>query len=98
MTRSRRRLLLPLFGAVAEVGRKNRELAEPVAEHRKRMPKLSELIEGMPDLESMRPVAPPVPTTPPNSPDRIAAETREMEFSDVVDRPDQTSGVTDKSW
>ncbi|WP_328395552.1 YbaB/EbfC family nucleoid-associated protein [Nocardia sp. NBC_00416] len=84
--------------AAAEVARRSRELTEPLAEHRKRMPKLSDLVEGMPDLESLRPARVPVPTTPPNSPDRLEAETPEMEFADVEDRPGPTSGVTDKSW
>ncbi|MEU4342425.1 YbaB/EbfC family nucleoid-associated protein [Nocardia sp. NPDC023852] len=37
--------------AVAEVTRRGGELFEPLNEHRARMPKLSELIEGLPDIE-----------------------------------------------
>ncbi|MBB5917401.1 DNA-binding protein YbaB [Nocardia transvalensis] len=45
--------------ASAEVMRLGRELMRPLMERRTRLPKLSEMIEGAPDLGEMIPVAPP---------------------------------------
>ncbi|WP_216895778.1 YbaB/EbfC family nucleoid-associated protein [Nocardia alni] len=44
---------------------RSRELMQPLLERKKRLPKLSEFIEGAPDLEDFLPKAPPAPTTPP---------------------------------
>lgn len=49
--------------AAAEVLRLGRELMEPLRERKEQLPKLSEIIEGAPDLGAMMPTAPPVPTT-----------------------------------
>lgn len=55
--------------AVEEVGERSAELFEPLNEHRARMPKLSELFEGFPDVEhlsdpSVEPVAAENPSVP----------------------------------
>ncbi len=44
---------------------RGRQLMQPLLERKKRLPKLSEFIEGAPDFEDILPVAPPPPTTPP---------------------------------
>jgi len=44
---------------------RSRELMQPLIERKSRLPKLSEMVEGAPDLEDFLPVAPPAPTTPP---------------------------------
>ncbi|MBF6211559.1 YbaB/EbfC family nucleoid-associated protein [Nocardia puris] len=89
--------------AAEEVARLSRELAAPLAERRARLPKLSEVIEGMPDFESEIPTEPPVSTAPPGAPERTEADEPEMTFSDVEeidhDRPAKPGpGVVDSSW
>jgi hypothetical protein len=51
--------------ATQGVLRRSRELTQPLLERKSRLPKLSEVIEGAPDLEDVLPIAPPPPTTPP---------------------------------
>ncbi|MGF6885536.1 DNA-binding protein YbaB [Nocardia sp. GAS34] len=57
-------------GAARKVSERSRQLMEPLRERKARLPRLSDLVEGVPDLRSMIPVAPPVSTAPPNSPER----------------------------
>lgn len=52
--------------ATEGVMRRSRELMRPLVERRGRLPKLSEIVEGAPDLEDFLPVAPPAPTEPPH--------------------------------
>ncbi|MEV0252260.1 YbaB/EbfC family nucleoid-associated protein [Nocardia sp. NPDC050712] len=83
--------------AHAEVGRKTEELMAPLQQQRARLPKLSDLVEGMPDLSP--PELPPVSLAPPGSPERAAADSA-MTFS-AVDTPlveADGRGVTDSSW
>ncbi|MBO0852463.1 MAG: YbaB/EbfC family DNA-binding protein [Nocardia sp.] len=47
--------------ASAEVLRRGLELMEPLRERKAQLPKLSEIIEGAPDLGEMMPTAPPPP-------------------------------------
>ncbi|MEU0503989.1 YbaB/EbfC family nucleoid-associated protein [Nocardia sp. NPDC005998] len=90
--------------ATAEVMRKAQELMTPLHDRRARLPKLSDLIEGMPDLSAEMPKAPTVSLAPPNAEERraFAADDRApMEFSNVefVSRqPGADRGVTDSSW
>lgn len=44
---------------------RSRELMQPLIERKSQLPKLSEMVEGAPDLEDFLPVAPPAPTAPP---------------------------------
>ncbi len=44
---------------------RSRELMQPLIERKSRLPKLSEMVEGAPDLEDFIPAAPPAPTEPP---------------------------------
>ncbi|MFE9326894.1 YbaB/EbfC family nucleoid-associated protein [Nocardia sp. NPDC052278] len=90
--------------ATAEVMRKAQELMTPLHDRRARLPKLSDLIEGMPDLSSEMPKAPKVSLAPPNSEERQTVSDNDgapMEFSnvEVVSRQSATDrGVTDSSW
>ncbi|MCM6776078.1 YbaB/EbfC family nucleoid-associated protein [Nocardia sp. CDC141] len=59
--------------AAADAARLGRELMDPLRERKARLPRLSEMIEGAPDLGSMMPVTPPASTAPPNSPERLQA-------------------------
>ncbi|MET8648683.1 MULTISPECIES: YbaB/EbfC family nucleoid-associated protein [Nocardia] len=88
--------------AAAEVARKNQELAAPITERRARLPKLSEVIEGMPDFEREIPLEPPVSTAPPGAAERGGDE-EPMVFADVEEfdheaRSEPASGVSDSSW
>ncbi|WP_330252258.1 YbaB/EbfC family nucleoid-associated protein [Nocardia sp. NBC_00565] len=90
--------------ATAEVTRKAQELMMPLHDRRARLPKLSDLVEGMPDLSTEMPMAPKVSLAPPNADERRAAAAQDsapMEFSDVevVSRQSGADrGVTDSSW
>ncbi|MEV0299053.1 YbaB/EbfC family nucleoid-associated protein [Nocardia sp. NPDC050710] len=53
--------------AAAKAAERSRELMRPLLERKNALPKLSEIIEGAPDLGSLMPTAPPPPLT---SPDR----------------------------
>ncbi|MFC9897711.1 YbaB/EbfC family nucleoid-associated protein [Nocardia sp. NPDC127579] len=97
--------------AAAAVAEKSRELAAPVVEARGRLPKLSELLPGLPDIQEHIPVAPPAPLTEPAPPELpVDVDVREvrdsggaaaapMEFTDV-ENPDESQGseVADSSW
>ncbi|WP_227984312.1 YbaB/EbfC family DNA-binding protein [Nocardia spumae] len=50
--------------AAAEVLRLGGELMRPLRDRKMQLPKLSEIIEGAPDLGEMMPTAPPVPKRP----------------------------------
>ncbi|WP_157111933.1 YbaB/EbfC family nucleoid-associated protein [Nocardia beijingensis] len=52
--------------ASAEVARRGRDLMAPLLERKNALPKLSEIVEGAPDLGSLMPTAPAPPTTPPD--------------------------------
>ncbi|MEV0356837.1 YbaB/EbfC family nucleoid-associated protein [Nocardia sp. NPDC050697] len=85
--------------AAAEVARKGQELVAPLLDERARLPGFAEIVEGMPDFASEVPVAPPTPTTPPNSADRVAAEqdAATPAYAEIEDsRPG--AGVTDSGW
>ncbi|MEV0293212.1 YbaB/EbfC family nucleoid-associated protein [Nocardia sp. NPDC050710] len=93
--------------AAAEVARKGQELMSPLHERRARLPKLSDLIEGMPDLTAAMPTPPPVSTAAPGSAERqeltaaAADGSGPMAFSDVETlSPEHADGrgVTDSSW
>jgi hypothetical protein len=92
--------------AAAEVARKTEEMMSPLQEQRARLPKLSDLIEGMPDFGAEIPEPPPVSTAAPGSAERQQLPTADdssapMIFSNVEtlsqDRADGR-GVTDSSW
>ncbi|MEU0540320.1 YbaB/EbfC family nucleoid-associated protein [Nocardia sp. NPDC005978] len=87
--------------AAAEIKRKTDELFQPLKDERARMPKLSELFEGMPDLE-LTP-APAATLAAPNSRERLAQEGAPApEFTGAEDYDDwrsgQGTGITDRNW
>lgn len=55
--------------AAAEVQKKARALMDPLLEHRNSLPKLSDMIEGAPDLAGLIPQPVDAPTVSPGSPD-----------------------------
>ncbi|WP_431964072.1 YbaB/EbfC family nucleoid-associated protein [Nocardia sp. bgisy134] len=87
--------------AADEVFRKSKALAEPLRDERARMPKLSDVVEGMPDIETEIPLEPPVSLAPPGSPER--AEDEAMTFTDVESydhggRGNPKESVTGQAW
>jgi len=88
--------------AAEDLNRKSQELMAPLRSHRARMPNLTDLIEGMPDLRAELGEPPKPSLAPPNSPDRERPpEEGGLRFIDVedIDRSDEPSGrVTDSSW
>jgi hypothetical protein len=62
-------ITLAVQQAAREVEVKARELMNPLLEHRDSLPKLSEMIEGAPDLGGLIPQPTPAPTVAPSSPE-----------------------------
>ncbi|MBB5912897.1 DNA-binding protein YbaB [Nocardia transvalensis] len=87
--------------ATAELARRTAELMRPLTAERARLPKMSDLIEGLPDLTERMPVTPPPSTAPPNDPERLAqAGDSDLRFTDVeeVDFDGSRRNITDSSW
>ncbi|WP_433205072.1 YbaB/EbfC family nucleoid-associated protein [Nocardia sp. CA-107356] len=87
--------------ASAEVARKSRELFEPLKTHRSRMGKLTDVVEGLPDL---RPSEPPMASTaPPNAPERQRSSdgSAQRRFADTEAYEhafERLGEVTQSSW
>jgi len=90
--------------AAADVAEKTAALIAPIARRRERLPKLSEVIEGMPDFETDIPLEPPVSIAPPDASERGAAEQEAaMTFRDVEEIDHERTarprpGVVYPSW
>ncbi|WP_019926174.1 YbaB/EbfC family nucleoid-associated protein [Nocardia sp. BMG111209] len=88
--------------ATAELARKNQELIAPLQQHRTRMPKLSDMIDGLPDFRAELGEPPKVSVAPPNSPTRnrgVAADASPSTGAETYDRENRRGGfVTDSSW
>jgi hypothetical protein len=93
--------------ACAEVARKGQELMMPLHDRRARLPKMSDLIDGMPDFTAEIPPRPTVSLAPPEAEERrIAVGAAEdsspaMEFSNVEEVGHERTrdrGVTDSGW
>ncbi|MFI9503667.1 YbaB/EbfC family nucleoid-associated protein [Nocardia sp. NPDC052566] len=71
--------------AAAAVARETQALIEPLTARQTRLPKVSEVIEGMPDFETGLPLRLPVSTAAPGAPERreLAAQATAMTFADV---------------
>ncbi|MVU78985.1 YbaB/EbfC family DNA-binding protein [Nocardia sp. ET3-3] len=82
--------------ASAEVARRSRDIMAPVSQNRNRLPKLTDIIPGMPDLskELAIPEPPVVSTAPPKSPERLGG------FQDPGPDAEQPrrGGATDSGW
>ncbi|WP_067695729.1 YbaB/EbfC family nucleoid-associated protein [Nocardia jejuensis] len=83
--------------ASAEVAARGREVLAPVSQNRDRLPKLSDLVPGMPDLsrELRAPEPPVVSTAPPKSPERLAAQPKPESDGSAAPR---RSAATDSGW
>ncbi|MBO0854441.1 MAG: YbaB/EbfC family DNA-binding protein, partial [Nocardia sp.] len=84
--------------ASKNLANKSAELMAPLRERRAKLPKLSDLIEDMPDLSIAGVVEPSL--APPNSPDRESASgPDELRFPDAETLSEQPGRrVTDSSW
>ncbi len=84
--------------ASEDLARRNAELMEPMQNRRARLPKLSDLIEDMPDLRLPDPPKPSL--APPGSVDRAATgPAEEMRYDDVEDISAQPERrITDTGW
>lgn len=88
--------------AAADVALQSKELLQPLREERARLPKLSELFDGMPDLQAQAPLIPPASLAPPKS--RRVTESVEAgpEFRNSVEydqwRSDNQGGATKAGW
>ncbi|MEC3955054.1 YbaB/EbfC family nucleoid-associated protein [Nocardia sp. CDC153] len=82
--------------AAAEVARQSREIMAPVSQNRHRLPKLADIIPGMPDLSEALaiPDAPVVSTAPPKSPERLGGFQESVSDSEQPRR----GGATDSGW
>ncbi|MCM6776084.1 YbaB/EbfC family nucleoid-associated protein [Nocardia sp. CDC159] len=91
--------------ACADVAQKSKQLMAPLDEQRSRLPKLSDLVPGMPDVRDRLPQPEPAPVTKPATQEIYGEEgdqpDREMTFDNVemVDkRKTREPGVTDSGW
>ncbi|WP_036498225.1 YbaB/EbfC family nucleoid-associated protein [Nocardia aobensis] len=84
--------------ASKNLAQRHRELTAPLRERRARLPKLTDLIEDMPDVRL--PTAPEPSLAPPDSPERTAAYgADEFRFADAETYPvEPERRVTDSSW
>ncbi|MFB8002137.1 YbaB/EbfC family nucleoid-associated protein [Nocardia sp. NPDC056000] len=83
--------------AAAEVAQRGRDILAPVSQNRNRLPKLSDLVPGMPDLsrELRIPEPPVVSTAPPKSPERLATQANDEPESQT---PPRRGAATDSGW
>ncbi|MEU1980988.1 YbaB/EbfC family nucleoid-associated protein [Nocardia sp. NPDC019395] len=96
--------------AAAEMVRRTEELMRPLREVRAGKPKLSELVDGIPDFESVVPVEPQVSTAAPNAAERVSAQNADagndpvLVFDDVVELADHREAgargpkATESTW
>ncbi|MTE11535.1 YbaB/EbfC family nucleoid-associated protein [Nocardia aurantiaca] len=84
--------------AAAEVARRGREIMAPVSRNRDRLPKLADLVPGMPDLskELAIPAPPVVSTAPPKSSERLDGY-RDGDTHAEAAQP-RRGGATDSGW
>lgn len=71
--------------AARKVQKLTQELMDPLRQQKNQLPKLSEMLEGAPDLGEMMPIAPPASMAPPDSPERKSEEIPDMVYGDVED-------------
>ncbi|GAB2688914.1 YbaB/EbfC family nucleoid-associated protein [Nocardia thraciensis] len=90
--------------ASADVNRKARELMSPLDEQRARLPKLSDMVPGMPDLREQVPPPERAPVTKPGAQEIFGSADdtgRPMTFDnvEVVEKRDpREPGITDSGW
>ncbi|NEW39042.1 YbaB/EbfC family nucleoid-associated protein [Nocardia cyriacigeorgica] len=88
--------------ATAEVMRKGQQLMSPLDDRRARLPKLSDLIDGMPDLTGHLPAPQRASTASPAARNRALVDDGsaavEFENAEVLNKPDEDGGVTASGW
>lgn len=84
--------------AAEDVFDQSKKVMEPLAEERARLPKLSDVIPGMPDVQSEIPMEPPVSVAPPGTAEREDAELVFTDVESLADEPETGKGVTDSVW
>ncbi|MFD6160197.1 YbaB/EbfC family nucleoid-associated protein [Nocardia sp. NPDC060256] len=90
--------------AIADVRRQSQELLAPFQQERARLPKLSDLVEGMPDLSGQMPAQTYAPMSKPDSLERAitaGTDSAAMTFDNVESLDTAKSrerGVTDSGW
>lgn len=90
--------------AVEDVTQQAKQLMAPLEKDRARLPKLSDLLPGMPDLSSAMPSQERAPMTKPDDPSRVLndeSDSPPMKFDnvEVVDgNAAGKRGVTDSGW
>ncbi|MEU7142923.1 YbaB/EbfC family nucleoid-associated protein [Nocardia sp. NPDC046473] len=90
--------------AIADVRRQSQELLAPFQQERARLPKLSDLVEGMPDLSGQMPAQTYAPMSKPDSLERAitaGTDSAAMTFDNVESLDNVKSrerGVTDSGW
>ncbi|WP_024800379.1 YbaB/EbfC family nucleoid-associated protein [Nocardia sp. BMG51109] len=91
-------LLEAADAAVADVRRKNEELLAPVQEEQARLPRMSDLVPGMPDFGSIMPSSEPAPLR--NDSTDPESEESPMVFrnTETVEERSKDRGVTDSGW
>lgn len=88
--------------AAATVARRGQELIEPLTARQHRLPKVSEVVEGMPDFATDVPLELPVSIAAPGSPERreLEAQAAALEFADTeqFDDRQQDIGSIRQAW
>jgi len=87
--------------AAADLAQKSKELMQPLQEQRSRLPKLSDLVPGMPDLRDRMPAPEPPPLTKPKADHGAASDDSALTYDDVEvveEHKSREPGVTDSSW
>ncbi|MFI9506321.1 YbaB/EbfC family nucleoid-associated protein [Nocardia sp. NPDC052566] len=82
--------------AVADATRQEQEVMAPLLAQRERMPKLHDLVEGMPDLRDRIPHEPTVSTEQPRG--RRGFEEAAPDFTNIEQVVPRGGGVTDRGW
>jgi DNA-binding protein YbaB len=82
--------------AAKKAGAMSNELMDPLRDKKMRLPRLSEMLEGAPDLGAMMPLTPPVSTAPPGAAERLRdIDEPVAEYGDVEAFPQTRSLISD---
>ncbi|MEV0293206.1 YbaB/EbfC family nucleoid-associated protein [Nocardia sp. NPDC050710] len=85
--------------ASADAARQAQQLILPIQTRHARLPKLTDLIDGMPDLTDVIPQPPTVSLAPPDAAERQVSDGASVHYGDVEQLGgDARRGVTDAGW
>lgn len=87
--------------AVEDVTQKTKELMQPLQEQRARLPKIQDLVPGMPDLRASMPMAPTPSLSKPAADSIATGEDSPMVYNNVEvveEHKSREAGVTDSGW